>query len=105
MFRLAVGNLILIDWKKIQIETAHIVIGLLFYASLNGMGKLDVRRKVMKLTVFYKIVTNCNLSRPDYLHDLASPSVSDTNNYRIWYLTPLSFSFFISGIYLLKYNE
>ena len=102
MFRIAVGNLILIDWKTIQIETAHIVIGLLFYASLNGMGKLNVRRKVMKLTVFYKIVT---YQKPDYLHDLASPSVSDTNNYRIWYLTPLYFSFFISGIYLLKYNE
>ena len=46
MFRLAVGNLILIDWKKIQIETAHIVIGLLFYDSLNGMVKLNVRRKL-----------------------------------------------------------
>jgi hypothetical protein len=62
------SNLILaaifhIDWKKNQIETAHIVIGLLFYASLNGMGKLNVRRKVMKLAIFYKIVTNCNLSR------------------------------------------
>ena len=96
------GNLILIDWKKIQIETAHIVIGLLFYASLNGMGKLNVRRKVMKLTMFYLIVT---YQEPDYLHDLASPFVSDTNKYMIWCLTLLDFSFFISCIYLLKYNE
>jgi hypothetical protein len=66
------------------------------------MGKLNVRRKVMKLTMFYLIVA---YQEPDYLHDLASPSVSDTNNYRIWCLTPLSFSFFISGINLLKYNE
>ena len=88
--------------EKIQIETAHIVIGLLFYTSLSGMGKLNVRRKAMKLTMFYKIVT---YQEPDYVHDLASPSVSDTNNYRIWCLTPLYVSFFISGIYLLKYNE
>jgi hypothetical protein len=66
------------------------------------MGKLNVRRKVMKLTMFHKIVA---YQEPDYLHDLASPSVSDTNNYRIWCLTPLYFYFFISCIYLLKYNE
>ena len=56
----------------------------------------------MKLTMFYKIVA---YQEPDYLHDLASPSVSDTNNYTIWCLTTLYLSFFISGIYLLKYNE
>jgi len=66
------------------------------------MGKLNVRRKVMKLKMFYKIVS---YQESDYLHDLVLPSVSDTNDNRIWCLTPLYFSFFISGIYLLKYNE
>jgi hypothetical protein len=49
--------------------------------------------------MIYKIV---NHQADDYLHDVVSPCVSDTNNNRVWRLTPLYFS---SGIYLLKYNE
>ena len=68
---------------QLQLEAARIITGLTSYASLHslyaetGWEKLNTRRKIRKLSLFYDIVKG---DTPDYLSDLLPRTVNQANN-------------------------
>jgi hypothetical protein len=72
--------------EQLQLEADRIVTGLTAYASLSslyaetGREKLNTRRKIRKLSLFYNIVKG---DTPDYLSDLLPRTVNQTNNYNL----------------------
>lgn len=72
--------------EQLQLEAARIDTGLTAYASLSslyaetGWEKLNTRRKIRKLSLFYNIV---NGNTPDYLSDLLPRTVNQANNYNL----------------------
>jgi hypothetical protein len=72
--------------EQLQLEAARIVTGLTAYASLSslyaetGWEKLNTRRKIRKLSLFYNIVKG---DTPDYLCDLLPRTVNQANNYNL----------------------
>ena len=72
--------------EQLQLEAARIVTGLTAYASLSslyaetGWEKLNIRRKIRKLSLFYNIV---NGDTPDFLSDLLPRTVNQANNYNL----------------------
>ena len=72
--------------EQLQLEAARIATGLTTYASLSslyaesGWEKLNIRRKIRKLSLFYNIVKG---DTPDYLSDLLSRTVNQANNYNL----------------------
>ena len=72
--------------EQLQLEAARIVTGLTAYAILSslyaetGWEKLNTRRKIRKLSLFYNIVKG---DTPDYLCDLLPQTVNQANNYNL----------------------
>jgi hypothetical protein len=72
--------------EQLQLEAARIVTGLTAYANLSslyaetGWEKLNTRRKIRKLSLFYNIVKG---DTPDYLSDLLPRTVNQANNYNL----------------------
>ena len=64
--------------EQLQLEAARIVTGLTAYAE-TGWEKRNTRRKIRKLSLFYNTVKS---DTPDYLSDLLSRTVNQTNNYK-----------------------
>ena len=71
---------------QVQLEAARIVTDLIAYASLSSLyaetrwEKLNTRRKIRKLSLFYNIVKG---DTPDYLSDLLPRTVNQANNYNL----------------------
>jgi hypothetical protein len=71
--------------EKLQLEAARIVTGLTCYTCLDsiyketGWEKLSTRREINKLCMFYRLNVG---NSPEFLCDLISPSVGETNNLR-----------------------
>ena len=103
--------------EQLQLEAARIVTGLTAYASLSslyaetGWGKVNVSRKIRKLSLFYNIVKG---DTPDYLSDLLPRTVNQANKYNLrnannftiprCRLTLYQNSFFPATIHLLWNN-
>jgi hypothetical protein len=72
--------------EQLQLEADRIVTGLTAYASLSslyaetGWGKVNVSRKIRKLSPFYNIVKG---DTPDYLRDLLPRTVNQANKYNL----------------------
>ena len=70
--------------EQLQLEAARFVTGLTAYASLSslyaetGWEKLNTRRKIRKLPLFYNITKG---DTPEYLSDLLPWTVNQANNY------------------------
>ena len=73
--------------EQLQLEATRIVTGLTAYASLSslyaetGWGKVNVSRKIRKLSLFYNIVKG---DTPDYLSDLLPRTVNQANKYKLF---------------------
>jgi hypothetical protein len=103
--------------EQLQLEAARIVTGLTAYASLSslyaetGWGKVNVSRKIRKLSLFYNRVKG---DTPDYLSDLLPRTVNQANKYNLrnannftiprCRLTLYQNSFFPATIHLLWNN-
>ena len=74
------------DIEKIQIEAARIVTGTTKLVSINslyeeaGWETLETRRKIHKLTLFFKMINGLS---PQYLLDLVPATIDSSSNYNL----------------------